>query len=99
MPIWNCGGCNAPWPCPTRKVELRAEFDGAPVSLALYMGSYLVSAAEDLVWIPAGYLHRRFVGWTRAADRDAQLLTTAVQQPNTAAGPTTMDHDQPEQPT
>jgi hypothetical protein len=50
------------------------------VSLALYMGSYLVSAAEDLVWIPAGYLHRRFVGWTRGADRDAQLLIAAVLQ-------------------
>jgi hypothetical protein len=62
-------------------MELRAEFDGAPVSLALYMGAYLVSAAEDLVGIPSGYLHRRFVGWTRAAHRDAQPLTAAAQQP------------------
>ncbi|MEU5942661.1 hypothetical protein ABZ807_26610 [Micromonospora sp. NPDC047548] len=64
-PVWTCGGCDLPWPCPTRKRELRAEFDRAPVSLALYMGSYFVWAAEDLAWLPAGTLHRRFVGWVR----------------------------------
>ncbi|MET7946088.1 hypothetical protein [Micromonospora sp. NPDC005324] len=46
-------------------MELHAEFEGAPVSLALYMGSYLVWAAEDLTWVPAGLLHRRFLGWVR----------------------------------
>ena len=45
--------------------ELQAEFDGAPVSLALYMGAQLVRAAEDLIWAPAGTLHRRFLGWLR----------------------------------
>lgn len=65
LPIWTCAGCGAPWPCPTRKRELRAEFDKAPVSLAIYMGSYLVWAAEDLSWVPAGGLHQRFVGWVR----------------------------------
>lgn len=65
LPIWSCGGCGGPWPCATRRRELRAEFDGAPASLAIYMGSYLVWAAEDLVWVPAGRLHERFVGWTR----------------------------------
>jgi hypothetical protein len=65
LPIWSCGGCGSPWPCPTRKRELRAEFDKAPVSLALYMGAQLVRAAEDLVWVPAGGLHKRFLGWVR----------------------------------
>ena len=65
LPVWSCGGCDLPWPCPTRRRELRAEFDRAPVSLAIYMSSYLVWAAEDLVWMPAGTLHRRFVGWVR----------------------------------
>jgi hypothetical protein len=37
--------------------------------LALYLGSYLVQAAEDLVWIPPGKLHRRFLGWTREVER------------------------------
>ncbi|MFI7605357.1 hypothetical protein ACIBTV_09540 [Micromonospora sp. NPDC049366] len=61
LPLWTCGGCNGPWPCRTR----RTEFDGAPVSLALYMGSYLAWAAEDLTWVPAGLLHHRFLGWIR----------------------------------
>ena len=49
-----CGGCDLPWPCPTRRRELRAEYADAPVSLALYLGSYLVQAAEDMPWAPAG---------------------------------------------
>ncbi|RBQ11273.1 hypothetical protein DQE82_11140 [Micromonospora sp. LHW51205] len=51
----------------TRRRELRAEYAGAPVSLALYLGAYLVQASEDMPWAPAGALHRRFVGWTREA--------------------------------
>lgn len=39
------------------------------MSLALYLGSYLVQATEDMPWTPAGVLHRRFLGWTRAADQ------------------------------
>lgn len=65
LPIWSCGGCDAPWPLPTRRRELRAEFAGAPVSLALYMGAQLVRAAADLHWLPAGAMHRRFLGWVR----------------------------------
>ncbi|MEU4716437.1 hypothetical protein AB0F73_22685 [Micromonospora purpureochromogenes] len=65
LQIWSCDGCDAPWPCRTRQRELRAEFDGAPVSLALYMGAQLVRAAPDLSWVPAGVLHRRFLGWIR----------------------------------
>ncbi|WP_301547991.1 hypothetical protein [Micromonospora sp. C95] len=48
-----------------RRRELRAEYADAPVSLALYLGGYLVQAAEDMPWAPAGALHRRLVGWTR----------------------------------
>jgi hypothetical protein len=65
LPIWSCGGCGAPWPCRTRRQELQAEFVGAPMSLALYMGAQFVRAAEDLTWAPAGTLHRRFLGWIR----------------------------------
>jgi hypothetical protein len=64
-PAWTCGGCGGDWPCPSRRRELRAEFDGAPVSLAIYLGSYLVAAAPDLRCVPAGSLHQRFVGWAR----------------------------------
>ncbi|GAB3174115.1 hypothetical protein GCM10027259_13640 [Micromonospora palomenae] len=65
LPIWSCGGCGAPWPCVTRRRELRAEFEDAPVSLSLYMGAQLVRATADLTWAPAGTLHWRFLGWTR----------------------------------
>ncbi|RKN39975.1 hypothetical protein D7223_27975 [Micromonospora endolithica] len=65
LPVWTCGGCSLPWPCPTRRQELRAEFDGAPESLTIYMGSYFAWAAEDLAWVAAGSLHARFLGWTR----------------------------------
>ncbi|MGK5441078.1 hypothetical protein ACSNN7_04490 [Micromonospora sp. URMC 105] len=64
-PVWSCGGCGAPWPCPTRRRELRAEYADAPVSLALYLGAQLVRATEDLSGTPAGALHRRFLGWLR----------------------------------
>ncbi|WP_407939923.1 hypothetical protein [Micromonospora tarapacensis] len=57
------GPASAPW-------ELRAEYAGAPVSLALYLGAYLVRAAEDMPWAPAGALHCRFIGWTRDSRRN-----------------------------
>ncbi|MDH6461683.1 hypothetical protein M2302_001858 [Micromonospora sp. A200] len=90
MPIWSCGGCDLPWPCPTRKRELRAEYADAPVSLALYLGSYLVQAAEDMPCMPAGALHHRFLGWTREADRS----TPAVQQRSTATKAAERDQDE-----
>ncbi|WP_107077465.1 hypothetical protein [Micromonospora sp. MH33] len=65
LPVWSCGGCGAPWPCTTRRQQLGAEFDHAPVSLALYLGAQLVRASADLHWLPAGALHRRFLGWVR----------------------------------
>ncbi|MET8043423.1 hypothetical protein ABZU25_21480 [Micromonospora sp. NPDC005215] len=82
IPIWSCGGCGLPWPCRSRKRELRAEYADAPVSLAFYLGSYLVQATEDMPWTPAAVLHSRFLGWTR----EAELSKPAVQQPSTATG-------------
>ncbi|WP_112726796.1 flavin reductase [Micromonospora noduli] len=64
-PAWTCGGCAGEWPCHTRRRELRAEYDRAPVSLALYLAAHFVDAAEDLAHVPAGNLHYRFLGWTR----------------------------------
>ncbi|RAO61794.1 hypothetical protein LUPAC06_00725 [Micromonospora saelicesensis] len=52
-------------PCQTRRRELRAEYDQAPISLALYLAAQLVDAAQDLSQVPAGHLHHRFLGWTR----------------------------------
>ncbi|AEB43774.1 hypothetical protein [Micromonospora maris] len=78
MPIWSCGGCDLPWPCPTRRRELRAEYADAPVSLALYPGVCLVQAAEDMPWAPAGALHRRFIGWARQSPEVQQRSTATV---------------------
>jgi hypothetical protein len=64
-PAWTCGGCAEEWPCQTRRRELQAEYDRAPVSLTLSMAAHLVEATQDLAQVPAGYLHYRFLGWTR----------------------------------
>ncbi|AYF28826.1 hypothetical protein CSH63_15450 [Micromonospora tulbaghiae] len=93
MPIWSCGGCDGPWPCPTRKRELRAEYADAPVSLALYLGAYLVQATEDMPWTPAGVLHRRFLGWTRETGH----LMPVVQQRGAATVPAESGRDESHQ--
>ncbi|MEU7976644.1 flavin reductase, partial [Micromonospora sp. NPDC049089] len=54
LPIWSCAGCDAPWPCRTRQRELRAEFDDAPISLALYLGAQLVRASDGADRLGAG---------------------------------------------
>lgn len=65
IPEWTCAGCGSQWPCPTRRRELLAEYHAAPVSLDIHLRTWFAHAAQDLVWVPAGWLHRRFVGWTR----------------------------------
>ncbi|MCI4061992.1 hypothetical protein MRQ36_05195 [Micromonospora sp. R77] len=65
LPVWSCGGCGLPWPCPTRQCELRAEYADVPVSLALYLAAQFVDAARDLAHVPAGHPHHRFVGRAR----------------------------------
>lgn len=62
-PDWYCGGCGAPWPCPTRCRELLAEHEGAAVALTVLMAGYYSDATWDLA-DPPGELYRRFVGWT-----------------------------------
>jgi hypothetical protein len=64
-PGWLCAGCGYEWPCPTRKRELAAEFEGASVSLALLMSAYFGEAAQDLANAPAGDLYTRFLMWPR----------------------------------
>jgi hypothetical protein len=64
-PSWRCAACECPWPCLTACHELPVEFDGAFVSLALYLGRCFVDAAADLPDRPTEDLHRRFIGWLR----------------------------------
>ncbi|WCN84107.1 hypothetical protein [Micromonospora sp. LH3U1] len=60
-PTWTCTGCGREWPCATKQSQLLAEFGGARAALAVYLGSCLVAAAQDLPTQPLPRL--RFLGW------------------------------------
>jgi hypothetical protein len=62
-PHWLCAGCNEPWPCPTKRAQFLAEYDGAHVSLSLLMSLYFVDAAADIPAIPCAEAYKRFLGW------------------------------------
>jgi hypothetical protein len=63
--MWSCAGCSLPWPCPTRRDQLVAEYPTDTLPLALYLAACLVDAAYDLPDAPAGELYQRFHGWLR----------------------------------
>jgi len=65
-PSWQCASCGGPWPCHSAQLRLWAEFDGALVSLALYLTGTFVDACQDLRYESAGVLHHRFLGWIRS---------------------------------
>ncbi|GAB3161056.1 hypothetical protein GCM10027290_67750 [Micromonospora sonneratiae] len=67
-PYWTCAACADPWPCHTRRRELRAEYDGALISLSVCLAGFFVEASIDLDYVPAGWLHNRFLGWIRHPD-------------------------------
>lgn len=62
-PDWTCRGCGGPWPCPTRQRELLAEYQGARVSLMLYLSGCFTQACVDLPMVASGRLYHRFLGW------------------------------------
>ncbi|RFS44484.1 hypothetical protein D0Q02_22085 [Micromonospora craniellae] len=62
-PTWVCLRCDAPWPCAISRTELVDEYGAARTCLTLYLGSYMLSAAEDMSWVPTESLRRRFLGW------------------------------------
>ena len=64
-PSWTCATCDVPWPCATARGQLRAEYDGAPTSLGLYLAACMVEAAGHLPDMPSGELYARFLGWMR----------------------------------
>lgn len=64
-PGWICAGCGRDYPCRTRQAQLLAEYDQAPMSLALLMGADFAEAANDMPDLLAGELHARFLGWIR----------------------------------
>ncbi|MET8230615.1 hypothetical protein ABZS77_08060 [Micromonospora sp. NPDC005298] len=62
-PTWTCTGCGREWPCATKQSQLLAEFGGARASLAVYLGSCLVAATQDLPSLPLPRARHRFLGW------------------------------------
>lgn len=65
-PSWTCRSCGGEWPCDQAQLDLLAEYEGARVSLAIYMGACLVDATRELFTEPAGWLYARFLGWMKA---------------------------------
>jgi hypothetical protein len=65
-PSWTCLACGIPWPCRSRRRELIAEFDGARVSLSLFLAGCFVQAAREQPHVAAGLLYARFLGWARS---------------------------------
>ena len=64
-PSWTCVGCGSPWRCETRKRQLLAEYDGAPVSLGLFMAGHFGEAVRDMPPGAEQKTYWRFLGWLR----------------------------------
>jgi hypothetical protein len=60
-PSWNCRACSAPWPCPTAKGDLLAEFQDFPSTLVIHLCGLMGEAAHDL-GTESG-LRARFLEW------------------------------------
>ncbi len=68
-PAWTCQVCEQPYPCPTRRTQLLAEFGGASVQLTVFMSIDLMDAVAELPGVKGADLHRRFF-WYRYPGRD-----------------------------
>jgi len=65
-PSWSCQECGRPWPCPTKKSDLAAEYRGARSALRIYLALFLVDAIDDFGQQHGGAvpdLHARFLRW------------------------------------
>jgi hypothetical protein len=65
-PAWTCVADDQPWPCPSARVHLRAEYAGDRSALAVYMSQQLMTAAVDIADrqpLPPD-LFDRFLAWT-----------------------------------
>jgi hypothetical protein len=67
-PSWECAGCGAPWPCLTRRRQLRAEYNGGQPELSALMGYYRTQAQVDVPGASPAGLDARFVGWIEKGD-------------------------------
>ncbi|MEH1013837.1 hypothetical protein V6U90_12110 [Micromonospora sp. CPCC 206060] len=71
QPLWLCRPCAQPWPCPTARLTLRAEYADDRIGLSVYLCGLLHAAMRDLHRLnphdmpgPQA-MYDRFVGWNR----------------------------------
>jgi hypothetical protein len=69
-PDWICRDCFRPWPCPSRKRLLQAEYTTDPVAVALYLATCYHEAASQLPDVPADVLYARMLGWLTVTRRE-----------------------------
>ncbi|SCF11220.1 hypothetical protein GA0070558_12922 [Micromonospora haikouensis] len=62
-PDWNCRACGEPWPCLTRKRQLKELCHCNIRTLTRYMSDYLRDAREEIVGVSTAEITERFVGW------------------------------------
>lgn len=62
-PDWNCLVCAEPWPCPTRKRQLKDLCHCNIRVLVNYMAPYLRDAHREIDGLSAAEITERFVGW------------------------------------
>jgi len=65
-PSWLCRSCGLSWPCEPARRTLTREFRDFPSVRAVYLGTLLYEAAQDMDAVPPD-LYRRFLFWTRDA--------------------------------
>jgi hypothetical protein len=62
-PGWNCLACGEPWPCPTRKRQLKELCHCNIRTLTRYMSEYLRDARTEITSLSPAEISERFVGW------------------------------------
>ncbi|WP_229397719.1 hypothetical protein [Micromonospora okii] len=62
-PDWNCLACGEPWPCPTRKRQLKELCHCNIRTLTRYMSEHLRDAHTEITGLSAAEVTERFVGW------------------------------------
>ncbi|MGC4806806.1 hypothetical protein [Micromonospora sp. DT233] len=85
-PGWRCIACDAPWPCPTRKHQLRELCQGNLPALVRYLSAYLSDAQQEISDATTADLTDRFLGWcARPPDPTAVQEHPPTQQLKTVA--------------
>ncbi|MCX4471944.1 hypothetical protein OOK41_16790 [Micromonospora sp. NBC_01655] len=62
-PDWNCLVCGDPWPCLTRRRQLKELCQCNVRTLVRYMTSYLRDAHQEIGGMGTAEITERFLGW------------------------------------